>query len=400
MATVKVKLRNSTVAGKAGTVYYQLSHRGKSQQITTRIHLFPDEWNSNTGQVISSIRNVVPIQKQIDNGLIHLKHIVRLLDRQGRTYTVNDIVRRYKTANSPVSVLAFMQMQIEFLQRCNRWGTAKNYERTRNSFSSFLANMDLPFVAMTEELIDDYSIFLVRRGIVRNSISFYMRVLRAIYNKAVRQRIVEQTYPFQNVYTGVDQTHKRAVDEQIIRRLHKLDLSRNAALAFARDLFIFSYCTRGMAFVDIAYLRKSDIQNDMICYTRHKTGQLLCIRLEPSIRTIIGRYEKATENSPYVFPILTTDDRSVAYRQYLAALNNHNRLLHKLSGLLLAGCKITSYTSRHSWATAARNCNVPISVISAGLGHTSERTTQIYLTMLENSIIDSVNQGIIEMLDQ
>lgn len=104
-----------------------------------------------------------------------------------------------------------------------------------------------------------------------------------------------------------------------------------------------------MAFVDIAYLRKSDIQNDMICYTRHKTGQLLCIRLEPSIRTIIGRYEKATENSPYVFPILTTDDRSVAYRQYLAALNNHNRLLHKLSGLLLAGCKITSYTSRHSW---------------------------------------------------
>ena len=114
MATVKVKLRNSTVAGKAGTVYYQLSHRGKSQQITTRIHLFPDEWNSNTGQVISSFRNVVPIQKQIDNDLMHLKHIIKLLDRRGKTYTVNDIVRRYKTANSPVSVLAFMQMQIEF----------------------------------------------------------------------------------------------------------------------------------------------------------------------------------------------------------------------------------------------------------------------------------------------
>ena len=79
----------------------------------------------------------------------------------------------------------------------------------------------------------------------------------------------------------------------------------------------------------------------------------------------------------------------------LSALNSHNRLLGRLSEILGCGCKLTSYTSRHSWATAARNHNVPISVISQGMGHTSEQTTHIYLTMLENSVIDDANKGII-----
>ena len=82
-----------------------------------------------------------------------------------------------------------------------------------------------------------------------------------------------------------------------------------------------------------------------------------------------------------------------AYEQYQVTLNTHNRLLGRLSEMLGCGCKLTSYTSRHSWATASRNLNVPISVIIQGMGHTSEQTTQIYLTMLENSVIDDANKG-------
>ncbi len=400
MATIKVKLRNSTVAGKAGTVYYQLFHGGKSRQITTSIHLQPHEWNLETGQVHPFTINAIPIQESINKDLLHLKRIVRYLDRWREAYTVNDIVRYYKKTSNGISVLAFIRMEIELLKRCERLGTAKNYERMANSFSQFLAEADIPFSTLTEEFVEDYNAFLIKRGILRNSVSFYMRNLRAIYNKAVRQHLVEQTYPFRNVYTGVDRTRKRAVDRQLVARLYKLDLSGNRPLAFARDLFVFSYCTRGMAFVDIAYLRKVDIKDGMIHYLRHKTGHPLAIRLEPCIRMIIDRYAAMTGDSPYVFPILTTTEAVAAYEQYLTALNNHNRLLYKLSGLLQTECKLTSYTPRHSWATAARNCNIPLSVISAGLGHTSERTTQIYLAMLENSIIDSANQNIIKMLEQ
>ena len=264
------------------------------------------------------------------------------------------------------------------------------------NFVKFLGGVNLPFSAMTEQVIADYNAFLVQRGMVRNSISFYMRIMRVVYNKAVRQKLVEQSHPFTEVYTGIDRTRKRAVSESVISQLYKLNLAEGTPLALARDIFIFSYCTRGMAFVDIAYLKKENIQNGVICYARRKTGQLLSVRIEPSIQRIIDRYSSAL--SPYVFPILTSTETKPAYAEYQVAINNHNRQLRRLSKMLPAGCKLTSYTSRHSWATAARNHNVPISVISAGMGHTSEQTTQIYLTMLENSVIDDANQGLIRSL--
>ena len=291
----------------------------------------------------------------------------------------------------------YMRAQIEQLRAGNRLGTANNYEKTMSSFCGFLGDVRLPLSALTEQVITDYNAFLVQRGLVRNSVSFYMRVLRAIYNKAVRQKLIEQQYPFTEVYTGIDRTRKRAVAESIIAQLYRLELEDGSPLALCRDMFIFSYCTRGMAFVDIAYLRRSNLQNGTICYARRKTGQLLSVKIEPSIQQIIDRY--AGINSPYVFPILSSLDAAEAYEQYRVALNTHNRLLGRLSKILGCGCKLTSYTSRHSWATAARNHNVPISVISQGMGHTSEQTTHIYLTMLENSVIDDANRGIIGGLE-
>lgn len=396
MATIKVKLRPSSVVGRAGTIYYQVTHRRATQQITTNIRLQPDEWDAIGEQVVISAADKSIIQNRIDSDIALLKRIVKDLDGSGVTYSVGDIIKRYKSPECHVFVLDFMKNQIRLMRNANRLGTALNYEKTMKNFAEFLGGVNLPFSAMTEQLIADYNAFLVQRGMVRNSISFYMRIMRAVYNKAVRQKLVEQSHPFTEVYTGIDRTRKRAVSESVISQLYKLNLAEGTPLALARDIFIFSYCTRGMAFVDIAYLKKENIQNGVICYARRKTGQLLSVRIEPSIQRIIDRYSSAL--SPYVFPILTSTDTKEAYEEYQIAINNHNRQLRRLSKMLPAGCKLTSYTSRHSWATAARNHNVPISVISAGMGHTSEQTTQIYLTMLENSVIDDANQGLIRSL--
>ena len=396
MATIKVKLRPSSVVGRAGTIYYQVTHRRATQQITTNIRLQPDEWDAIGEQVVVSVADKSIIQNRIDSDIALLKRIVKDLDSSGVTYSVGDIIKRYKSPECHVSVLDFMKNQIRLIRNANRLGTAQNYEKTMKNFAEFLGGVNLPFSAMTEQLIADYNAFLVQRGMVRNSISFYMRIMRAVYNKAVRQKLVEQSHPFTEVYTGIDRTRKRAVSESVISQLYKLKLADGTPLALARDIFIFSYCTRGMAFVDIAYLKKENIQNGVICYARRKTGQLLSVRIEPSIQRIIDRYSSAL--SPYVFPILTSTETKQTYEEYQVAINNHNRLLRRLSKMLPTGCKLTSYTSRHSWATAARNHNVPISVISAGMGHTSEQTTQIYLTMLENSVIDDANQGLIMSL--
>lgn len=153
-----------------------------------------------------------------------------------------------------------------------------------------------------------------------------------------------------------------------------------------------------MSFVDMAFLRKRDLSGGEINYVRRKTGQLMTVHLETCMREIVRRYEWRTRNTPYVFPLLTAEEPGRAYSQYQIALNYYNRQLKRLSQLLGLEEGLSSYASRHSWATAARNHRVPITVISAGMGHTSERTTRIYLSSLESSVIDCANRKILSAL--
>ena len=293
--------------------------------------------------------------------------------------------------------LSYMQTQIDSLKAMNRFGTAANYERTMRSFSEFMKGKDVSFRFFNESLVERYNSYLVHKKLSRNSVSFYMRVLRAVYNKAVRQRLTKQNNPFENVYTGIDKTRKRSVGEFVISKLYKMKLPHDSSLELARDVFIFSFLTRGMSFVDIAFLKKNSIQDGKIYYNRHKTGQLMCIKIVPSIERIINRYIDKTDS--FVFPFIETDDVVMSYKQYRLAINRYNKSLYKLSEMLDAGVHITSYVARHSWATTARKHNVPVSIISAGLGHTTETTTQIYLATIENTLVDNANDLIIDNLD-
>lgn len=398
MATVKVKLRPSTVPGKAGTIYYQLTHLRQVKQITTKIHLHPQDWDSNKAQIIFTDSTSYLLQCKIDRDLDRLKKIIYKIDAECANYTVNEIIEKFYQTTADYSITDFFTQQIQKLKNDNRRGTARNYSKTLKSLKAFMKNTDSTFNIVTEQFVESYNTFLIQRGVVRNTISFYMRIFRSVYNKAVTQKIIEQTFPFKNVYTGVDRTRKRAVTETVISQLLSIDLKKSKALQFARDLFIFSFYARGMAFVDIVYLKKSNIQNGYITYVRHKTGQELTIRIETRLQNIINQYEK--KDSPYLFPILNTEDENKAYSQYEIALNYYNRQLKRLSKLLEPNINLSSYTPRHIWATTARNKNVPLSIISAGMGHSSEKTTLIYLTKIDNSIIDEVNKAIIDSIKQ
>ena len=398
MATVKVKLRPSTVPGKAGTIYYQLTHLRQVKQITTKIHLHPQDWDSNKAQIIFTDSTSYLLQCKIDRDLDRLKKIIYKIDAECANYTVNEIIEKFYQTTADYSITDFFTQQIQKLKNDNRRGTARNYSKTLKSLKAFMKNTDSTFNIVTEQFVESYNTFLIQRGVVRNTISFYMRIFRSVYNKAVTQKIIEQTFPFKNVYTGVDRTRKRAVTETVISQLLSIDLKKSKALQFARDLFIFSFYARGMAFVDIVYLKKSNIQNGYITYVRHKTGQELTIRIETRLQNIINQYEK--KDSPYLFPILNTEDVNKAYSQYEIALNYYNRQLKRLSKLLEPNINLSSYTPRHTWATTARNKNVPLSIISAGMGHSSEKTTLIYLTKIDNSIIDEVNKAIIDSIKQ
>lgn len=401
MATVKIKVRPSCIAGKQGTLYYQVIHLRVVKQITTNIHILPDWWDDKQQCIIHKSKEMKFMQNRIKSDVALLNHIIRKLEtikqQTGKEFSVTDIAERFHTPKQEVSVVGFISEQIRFLLECERLGTAKNYRSVMACLNGYLSGQELSFFDLNVQFVERYNDYLQRKGLAKNSVSFHMRILRAVYNKAVRIGLTDQSNPFQNVYTGVDRTNKRAIDKDIISKLIGLDLSRSAPLLLTRDLFLFSLYTRGMAFVDIAFLKHKNIKDGVICYIRRKTKQQLCIRVEPCIQQVIDRY--AGRSSAYIFPILKSENAVEAYSQYRISMAYYNRLLKRLSKMLGLQQGLSFYVARHSWATLARDCNVPVSVISAGMGHTSERTTRIYLTSLGNSLIDNANKKILSNLN-
>ena len=300
-----------------------------------------------------------------------------------------------KTTKTNKRFFVFMQEVIAHLRQSGKSRTAEAYTSALNSFIRFRQRKDLPLSQLNGTLLMQYETFLHLSGVTHNTSSFYLRNLRAVYNRAVEQGLVKQSYPFKHVYTGVEKTAKRAIPLTVIRRLKNLDVSQQPGQAFARDMFLFSFYTRGMSFVDMAYLRKKDLNHGVLAYRRHKTNQLLFIGWEPCMQELVDKY--STDGSSYLLPIIK-DATSDVRRQYIYAAHNVNRSLRKLGERLGVSTPLTMYVARHSWASVAHSKHIPLSVISESLGHDSETTTRIYLASLNRGELDKANKIILDSL--
>ena len=293
------------------------------------------------------------------------------------------------------TLFTFMQSIIEQKKLMGHIRTAETYKATLRSFSAFLNGKDIALTKIDSDIMQLYEVHLYNRGLLRNTTSFYMRVLRAVYNRAVEKDLTINRNPFKHVYTGIDKTIKRAIPLKAIRQIKNLDLSLQSSLDFARDMFLFSFYTRGMSFIDMAYLKKKDLSNGILSYRRRKTGQQLFIRWEKCMQEIVDKYDNPL--SSYLLPIIKPmngDERT----QYQNAMYLINRKLKEIGKIVGVQIPLTMYVARHSWASVAKNKNVPISVISEGMGHDSEMTTQIYLASLDTAVVDKANNMILNSL--
>ena len=288
-----------------------------------------------------------------------------------------------------------MQGAIALFQQIGKQLTSETYRCTLKSFMQFRENKDILLADIDSDLILMYEAYLRGRGLTKNSTSFYMRILRAVYNRAVEKDLITNRNPFKHVYTGVDKTVKRAVPLKVIKRIKEMDFSMNPTFDFARDMFLMSFYTRGMSFVDMAYLRKKDLQNGVLSYRRRKTGQQLFIKWEKCMQEIVDKYDNTV--SEYLLPIIKpmNGNERTQYQNAMYLINRKLKDIGKMAGIQLP---LTMYVARHSWASVAKNKNVPISVISEGMGHDSEITTQIYLASLDTAIVDKANSMILNSL--
>ena len=207
----------------------------------------------------------------------------------------------------------------------------------------------------------------------------------------------EERKLFSHVRLSYATTTKRALSEADILALQNLKLEAGTTLAFARDMFMFSFYMRGMPFVDIAYLKKSNLKNGILTYRRKKTNQPLLVEWEQVHQEIVERYAHQTVGSPYMFPIIKQTD-GTEYKQYKRVQEKVNRTLKKIGIMMGLKTPLTAYVARHSWASIARDINIPIPVISEGMGHQSYKATQVYLNSIDTSKISEANRTIIQRI--
>lgn len=403
MISVKLKFRPSPDKTKEGSLFFQITHGKIVRRIKTEYCIYPCEWNSLDGDIVQRspisvnrdkyltiVRGKIAVEKK------KIEKAIRESECKYDGYNADDIIVRCKAALADeMSVFEYMKIQSERQKRLGRQRTCETYRQTLNSFMKYRNGVDLYFDMLNADELWKYECHMRTNGLTRNTTSFYMRILRCIYNRAVEEGYAEQSFPFKNVYTGVDKTSKRAVTLKDIRRIKELELPVKSGLDYARDMFLFSFYMRGMSFVDIAYLKKKNLSKGYVSYVRRKTGQKLVVRWEKPMQQILDKY--GDNPTQYLLPVITVQG-DTERKQYLSRMRFINRKLKIVAQMAKIPVPLSMYVSRHSWASIAKSKNVPLSVISEAMGHDNEETTRIYISSIQTDLIDEANNMIMRGL--
>lgn len=402
MATIKLKFRPSSVPEAEGTLYYQVIHKRKVKYISTEHHIYAYEWDEKAETIVVAAESerkgtLAMMQCKIDKAFKQLRSILDRTERCHKDYTVEDLCKAFIKEQTYKTVFVFLQEQATKKEQMKRLGTARTYGNAYRRFKAFREDVDLTFDELTPDMIECYEAWLIDRRLKQNSIRCYLRTLNTLLCKAVAEGLLSNRYLFSRVRLSYVKTTKRAISEKELKVIANLELPEHSTMALARDIFMFSFYMRGMPFVDIAYLRKTDLKNGMWTYCRRKTNQCLMVEWEKAQQKILDRYAHQTENGPYLLPIINKED-GTEYLQYQRMQTNINRALKKIGEMAELKMPLTTYVARHTWASVARDMNIPIAVISEGMGHNSIKTTQVYLNSIDISRINEANKRIIKRI--
>lgn len=405
MISVKIRFRVSSLIKREGTLYFQVIYKRKVRQISTPYRIYEWEWDRQSNDIVNQSKissERLNIIKTIHDNIVwekkRINKIIESLQNSSKPFSVDDIVVSYRNSlENRTSVFDYIRIRINYLKDAGRERTSETYKQMLFSFMKFRNHEDLYFDMIDDKLICQYESFMKNSNLCRNTTSFYMRILRSVYNRAVEDGLSKQMNPFRHVYTGVDKTSKRAIGLDEIRRIKNLNLSNTPKLDFARDIFLFSFYMRGMSFIDIAYLQKTNLSGGYISYNRKKTGQQMTIKWEKEMEEIANKY--VSQSDTFLFPIIERND-GTERKQYLNKMLLINRRLKVIAEKIALSVPLTMYVARHSWASIAQSNNIPINAISLGMGHDKEETTRIYLASIQTDVIDNANSKILRLLSK
>ena len=378
----------------------RLIHNRQTTHMALGYSILEKDWNKTTGEIKKSCKTIGGVNRA--NELIlskrsEAKTLITDLERSGdlARVTISDLRKMILgTSTGDSSVFKFMLRLIDELKLIGKFGNARVYRDSLRAWKNYRSNKDIEFQQIDYKMLKGFENYFMARKSKPNTISVYLRTFRAAYNKAIKENIVSKDdYPFDRYQIPSNKTRKRAVSLNTISLIENYQPESGTRLWNAKNYFLFSFYTRGMNYIDIAFLKLGNISNGRIVYTRLKTGGKFSIKINPKAQAIIDLYKKEKRKKEYLFSIITsTNDPARAFLEVKNGLNYFNKALKTISKDLKLETTLSSYTARHTYATGLKMKGLSIEVIKESLGHTDIKTTETYLKSFENSVLDEADE--------
>lgn len=394
MATIKLVLdTRRKKANKRYPLIFRITHRSKSCSINSGLDLALQDWSNKTNFINKKHPNYFKYKKIIDSKLEELETVIIELEDSPFHYSVTDIKAELNKLNNKHTFNSYAKLQVEKLKRANRHGNAISYQYALRSLENHYG-VSIQFEQLNYSLLSEYEMRMKERGIKTNAIAAYMRALRAIFNKAIKEDLVaESLYPFNKYKIKHEKTAKRAITLDDIRKVYNLELEEGTAMWHARNYFMLTFSLIGINFTDLVQLTPDNFKHGRINYRRQKTKKLYDVKVTEQANQILNYYKG--ESDKYLLPIIpdnlsTKGDINRVTRDKLKQVNHR---IKKIGVLLNFQSPLTTYVARHSWATACKRLGYSNELIAEALGHGyGNAITSIYLDAFDKESIDSMNQ--------
>ncbi|KAA3639115.1 MAG: site-specific integrase [Bacteroidetes bacterium] len=379
----------------------RLVHRRQTYHLSLGYSLLPKDWDAAGQKVKTSCKTIGNTTRF--NALIHQKKqaamdIISQLDSEGQLQRLSfqELKARLLQKQGETMLLAFGREVVEQMKQAGQHGNARVYDTMLRSVREFAKGKDLPMKQINYSWLKRYEAWYLARGNSLNGLSVNLRTLRALCNRAIKERrLLKEYYPFQDYRIKKQTTGKRAISLDDIAKLKAFEPQTHRQKR-AKDYFFISFYLMGASFVDIAHLKLGNIRQGRIEYKRRKTGRLHSILLTEPLRELLTPYLEGKVKRDFILNVMKSDTPEKQAVNVRDELRRYNRTLKQIGELCGIETPLTSYVARHSYATIAKFKGVPVAVISEALGHASPDVTQIYLDSFDTEVLDSYHQQVIE----
>jgi integrase len=378
-----------------------LYFKGTVRYISLGVHVKKSDWDRANERILPSAKldpNVSWYNDRITEKKLLIKKILQSLDEtdQLKNIAPADLLNRLKKKSKRLSFSQYLENHIKLLLEHGREGNALNFQNLKPFLEKYLPEKkDILFDDFNSRSLKKIEYRYIARGNSYNGLSNYLRTIRTLFNKAMKEwPELKDIYPFGDYKIKQVKTHKTAIGRDELVKIMKLTLKPDNRSWHSRNLFLFSFHCRGMNLTDIAKLKIKDIQNGRILYRRSKNAKPFNIKINDQISEILGFYIIDKKQDDYVFPIISAESKSSVTIQIREFRHVTNHALKRWAKKLNINPSLSFNTARHSWATIGKEMNIPIAAISEGLGHNDIRTTQIYLDSFNEEVIDNANEMI------